>query len=167
MSKISEICVYDYNTCFILECRKPKIKKFVYAASASCYGITEKSVKEKFMGVQIQLNSQGFRNNIDIDNSKKKILMLGDSMTLGWGSNETFSSSLEKRLNKNFQVLNAGIGNTNTYMQINNFFENYEKYDFDVIILNFFIISNGKTQTGLFRQKIINILNFEWFLDSL
>ena len=99
----------------------------------------KKNIIKNLMDVQIQLNSQGFRNNTDIDNSKKKILMLGDSMTLGWGSNETFSSNLEKRLNENFQVLNAGIGNTNTYMQINNFFENYEKYDFDVIILNFFI----------------------------
>ena len=89
----------------------------------------KKNVKKKFMGVQIQLNSQGFRNNIDIDNSKKKILMLGDSMTLGWGASETFSSNLEKKINGNFQVLNAGIGNTNTYMQINNFFENYKKYD--------------------------------------
>ena len=62
----------------------------------------KKNIKKILMDVQIQLNSQGFRNNTDIDNSKKKILMLGDSMTLGWGSNETFSSSLEKRLNKNF-----------------------------------------------------------------
>ena len=80
------------------------------------------------MGVQIYLNSQGFRNDTDIDNSKKKILMLGDSMTLGWGSNETFSSNLQKKISDNFQVINAGIGNTNTNMQINNFFENYKKY---------------------------------------
>ena len=50
----------------------------------------KKNIKKKLMGVEIQLNSQGFRNNIDIDNSKKKILMLGDSMTLGWGASETF-----------------------------------------------------------------------------
>ena len=62
-----------------------------------------KNVKKKLMGVQIQLNSQGFRNNIDIDNSKKKILMLGDSMTLGWGANEAFSSNLEKKINDNFK----------------------------------------------------------------
>ena len=65
--------------------------------------------------------------------------MLGDSMTLGWGANQTFSSILEKNINNNIQVLNAGIGNTNTYMQINNFFENLRKYNFDVVILNFFI----------------------------
>ena len=90
-----------------------------------------KNVKKKLMNVDLQLNSQGFRNNIDIDNKKKKILMLGDSMTLGWGANQTFSSILEKNINNNIQVLNAGIGNTNTYMQINNFFTNFIKYDFE------------------------------------
>ena len=49
-----------------------------------------KNVEKKLMRVQIKLNSQGFRNNIDIDNSKKTILMLGDSMTLGWGGKQDF-----------------------------------------------------------------------------
>jgi|TARA_Y100000294_G_scaffold178106_1_gene207569 lysophospholipase L1-like esterase len=131
----------------------------------------KKNIKKKLMGVHIHLNSQGFRNNIDIDNSKKKILMLGDSMTLGWGSNETFSSNLEKSINKKIQVLNAGIGNTNSYMQINNFFENFKKYDFDLIILNFFIndfervkinhanfIENNLYSFTYLKTKIIKIL---------
>ena len=96
----------------------------------------KKNIEKKLMNVNIKLNSQGFRNNMDIDIEKKKILMLGDSMTLGWGSIETFSTHLEKNINQDIQVLNAGIGNTNTYMQINNFFTNFVKYDFDVIILN-------------------------------
>lgn len=99
----------------------------------------KKNIQEKLMNVNIKLNSQGFRNNKDINFKKKKILMLGDSMTLGWGSNETFSTHLERQINQDIQVLNAGIGNTNTYMQINNFFTNFQKYDFDMIILNFFI----------------------------
>ena len=97
------------------------------------------NVKKKLMNVEIKLNSQGFRNNIDIDHSKKKILMLGDSITLGWGAQNTFSYNLEKFLNSDIQVINAGIGNTNTYMQIYNFFENYSKYNFDMIVLNFFV----------------------------
>ncbi len=99
----------------------------------------KKNIKKKLMGVDINLNSQGFRNNENISDSKKKILMLGDSMTFGWGANETFSFGLEKELKENYQVLNAGIGNTNTYMQINNFFNNFVQYDFDIIILNFFV----------------------------
>ena len=115
----------------------------------------KKNIKKKLMNVNIKLNSQGFRNNIDIDIKKKKILMLGDSMTLGWGSIETFSTHLEKNINQDIQVLNAGIGNTNTYMQINNFFTNFVKYDFDVIILNFFIndFENVKIKNVNFIKK--------------
>ena len=115
----------------------------------------KKNIEKKLMNVNIKLNSQGFRNNIDIDIEKKKILMLGDSMTLGWGSIETFSTHLEKNINQDIQVLNAGIGNTNTYMQINNFFTNFVKYDFDVIILNFFIndFENVKIKNVNFIEK--------------
>jgi hypothetical protein len=115
----------------------------------------KKNIEKKLMNVNIKLNSQGFRNNIDIDIEKKKILMLGDSMTLGWGSIETFSTHLEKNINQDIQVLNAGIGNTNTYMQINNFFTNFVKYDFDVIILNFFIndFENVKIKNVNFIKK--------------
>ena len=115
----------------------------------------KKNVEKKLMNVNIKLNSQGFRNNMDIDIEKKKILMLGDSMTLGWGSIETFSTHLEKNINQDTQVLNAGIGNTNTYMQINNFFTNFVKYDFDVIILNFFIndFENVKIKNVNFIKK--------------
>ena len=114
-----------------------------------------KNIEKKLMNVNIKLNSQGFRNNMDIDIEKKKILMLGDSMTLGWGSIETFSTHLEKNINQDTQVLNAGIGNTNTYMQINNFFTNFVKYDFDVIILNFFIndFENVKIKNVNFIEK--------------
>ena len=115
----------------------------------------KKNIEKKLMNVSIKLNSQGFRNNMDIDIEKKKILMLGDSMTLGWGSIETFSNHLEKNLNQDIQVLNAGIGNTNTYMQINNFFTNFVQYDFDVIILNFFIndFENVKIKNVNFIEK--------------
>jgi len=114
-----------------------------------------KNIEKKLMNVNIKLNSLGFRNNMDIDKKKKKILMLGDSMTLGWGAKETFSSHLEKNINQNIQVLNAGIGNTNTYMQINNFFTNFIEYHFDIVILNFFIndFENIKIKKVNFIEK--------------
>ena len=115
-------------------------KSFKVISENKNVGLEHKTnIKKKLMNVDIELNSQGFRNSIDIDHSKKKILMLGDSITLGWGAQNTFSYNLEKLLNNNIQVLNAGIGNTNTHMQIHNFFQNYLKYDFDMIVLNFFV----------------------------
>ena len=44
----------------------------------------KKNAKGKFMGTVINLNSDGFRNNMNLKFDSKKILMLGDSMTLGW-----------------------------------------------------------------------------------
>ena len=99
----------------------------------------KKNKKIKLMGAEIVLNSNGLRNIEEIDLNKKKIMMLGDSMTFGWGAQTTFSDVLGGKLKKNYQVLNSGIGNTNTIMQINNFFKNYSRFDYDYIILNFFI----------------------------
>ena len=99
----------------------------------------KKNISAKLMGVEVFLNSDGFRNNYNVNIKNKKILMLGDSMTFGWGAQNTFSIILENKL-KDYQVLNAGIGNTNTIMQINNFFYNLkDKYNYDLIVLNFFI----------------------------
>ena len=98
-----------------------------------------KNLKLKLMNAEISLNSDGFRGDKDLEFSSKKILMLGDSMTFGWGANRPFPNLLDEMMN-DYDVINAGIGNTNTIMQINNFFENFEKkYNYNVIILNFFI----------------------------
>ena len=89
----------------------------------------KKEVKGHLMGADISLNSDGFRSNQNLTTESKKILMLGDSMTFGWGARNPFANILNEKLD-GFEVINAGIGNTNTVMQIENFFKNFrEKYD--------------------------------------
>ena len=73
---------------------------------------------------KVATNSLGFRGVKEIEKQKPegtyRILVIGDSMTFGWGveDNETFSSILERNLNaavaeigaKNkFEVINAGF----------------------------------------------------------
>lgn len=119
-------------------------------------GILHKKNKTmRLMSANIILNSNGFRNIEEVDLNKKKILMLGDSMTFGWGAQTTFSNILENKLKKKYQVLNAGIGNTNTIMQISNFFINHSNYNYDYIILNFFIndLENVEIKNINFFQK--------------
>lgn len=100
----------------------------------------KKNINAKLMNVNVSLNSNGFRREKELNFNSKKILMMGDSMTLGWGASEPFSDVIEKMLNNNYEVVNSGIGNTNTIMQINNFFENFSKlHNYELIILNFFI----------------------------
>lgn len=115
-----------------------------------------KNVKGTYMGAEVFLDKDGFRyNHLSIEENEKKVLMLGDSMTFGWGANKTFSDLLNQKI-KTHDVLNAGIGNTNTIMQINNFFKNLsEKYEYKIIILNFFIndFENVQIKEPNFLQK--------------
>jgi len=94
--------------------------------------------EEKIMGVNIMINKDGYRHNLENIKKKNSILMMGDSMTFGFGSAKTFSNILNENLD-NFAVINAGVGNTNTLMQIESFFDkDYLQYP-DIIVLNFFI----------------------------
>ncbi len=58
----------------------------------------KKNIEKKLMNVEISLNSDGFRNKNDLNKNSKKILMLGDSMTFGWGSQFPFSYHLDNKL---------------------------------------------------------------------
>lgn len=112
----------------------------------------KKNIEGTYMGAKVILDENGFRIKYNKKKSNNKIIMLGDSMTFGWGANETFSDLLNEKL-QNHEILNAGIGNTNTIMQISNFFENFSnKYNYDMIVLNFFIND--------FESVIINKPNF-------
>lgn len=112
----------------------------------------KKNIEGTYMGAKVILDENGFRIKYNKKKSINKIIMLGDSMTFGWGANETFSDLLNEKL-QNHEILNAGIGNTNTIMQISNFFENFSsKYNYDMIVLNFFIND--------FESVIINKPNF-------
>ena len=103
----------------------------------------------KFMGVSISTNSLGLRNR-EISNSKDpsvtRILMLGDSLTLGWGvrAKGTTSEILENILNHNgadqkYEVINTGVGNYNTSMEVAYFVKKGYKLKPDIVILNYFI----------------------------
>ena len=103
------------------------------------------------MGVQVSTNSHGLRDR-EYSESKPpgtyRIVMLGDSTTLGWGDPEdqTIPKILERELNRtgipgyrNCEVLNAGVGNYDTVQEV----EHYRVYDRafhpDLVILDYFI----------------------------
>ncbi len=99
------------------------------------------------MGVDIALNEHGMR---DPPRRQAKgagdfrIMMLGDSLTFGWGveAEETFSRRLERRLrekNPRIEILNTGVGNTNTPMQAAYFAAKGRHFAPDLVILNTFI----------------------------
>lgn len=68
--------------------------------------------------VHVRINNLGLRGpDVDVASlrNKKVVVLLGDSLTFGWGVSEaeTLPGQLQQRLGLNYVVLNAGIGNMN------------------------------------------------------
>ena len=98
--------------------------------------------------VLITTNNYGQRNeeinNKILEDYDRKFLVIGSSITLGWGveQSKTFSSRLNdisKENNKNWIFINGGIGNYNTERYVNNYFENWINLEVTDIIINFFV----------------------------
>jgi lysophospholipase L1-like esterase len=96
-------------------------------------------------GTTITTNSNGWRDyEYPQQHDTYRIIVLGDSITLGWGVdfNQTFPKLLEKRLNAGqhtIDVINTGVGNYNTEMEVYSFLKKGTTYDPDMIILAYYI----------------------------
>lgn len=119
-----------------------------------------------YMGVPVSINSHGWRDQeyaLEKPSNVIRIMMLGDSVTFGWGAppEGVTSNILEKRLNQDsdklqYQVLNTGIGNSNTAMQVAYFLHTGYRFKPDIVILNYFINDAEPTPT---RKKNVLIEN--------
>jgi lysophospholipase L1-like esterase len=103
------------------------------------------------MGVDISLNSLGNRGP-DLTEpkpkDKKRVLVLGSSVTFGWGIpyEQVFTSLVEKRFEKEpldtggtLEFANAGIGNYNTVAQSYLFERQYPVLKPDLVVLHYFL----------------------------
>lgn len=101
----------------------------------------------EYYGVEIATNSLGFRDreiSIEKNDSINRILFIGDSFTLGWGVpfDSTYSKVLEKKLNMpkiNYEVINSGIGNYNSIMEVELFKIKGLDLKPDIVILMYFV----------------------------
>jgi lysophospholipase L1-like esterase len=102
------------------------------------------------MGVQVSTNSHGLRDReypLEKPAGVYRIVMLGDSTTLGWGVpvEQTVAKILETRLNglavpgRRFEVLNAGVGNYDTVQEVAHYLTYDRAYHPDMVILQYFI----------------------------
>ena len=100
-----------------------------------------------FYGVEIRTNSLGLRDReytVAKPEGTKRVIVLGDSFTLGWGVplEDVFSKRLERLLNQNgdsCQVINMGIGNYNTTMEVELFKWKGLDLSPDMVILAYFL----------------------------
>lgn len=100
-----------------------------------------------YYGVEIRTNSMGFRDREYAGRKpedKVRIVVLGDSFTLGWGvpPESVYSDRLETTLNgidDRYEVINMGIGNYNTVMEVELFKWKGLPLDPDIVILAYFL----------------------------
>jgi len=114
---------------------------FVHAPNRSAF----------LMGVQVSTNSHGLRDreySVDKPRDTYRIVMLGDSTTLGWGDpqDQTIPKILERELNRsgipgyrNCEVLNAGVGNYDTVQEVAHYGTYDRAFHPDLVILDYFI----------------------------
>lgn len=119
-----------------------------------------------YMGVPVRINSVGWRDHehsVEKENGVIRIMMLGDSLTFGWGAQpeDVTSYRLEQMLNgkegKRFEVLNTGIGNANTAMEVAYFINKGYIYKPDIVVLNYFI-NDAETTPKRRRNFVIENL---------
>lgn len=134
----------------------------------------------RLMGVDVAINSQGQRG-AELPASKQddvfRILLLGDSITFGWGvaEAETMAGRLRNALkdrfpSRDFEVVNAGVGNTNTAMQVAWYLEQGRRYEPDLVVLNYFINDAEPTPSrhgGLIRETSMAFVYFEGRVDTI
>lgn len=110
------------------------------------------SRRARLMGVDVSLNSLGDRGPELVEPKlagTRRILVLGSSVTMGWGVrfDQVFTTVAERRLNSErpfgadvrFEIVNAGIGNYSTAFQRELFRDQYPRVAPDAVILNYFI----------------------------
>jgi lysophospholipase L1-like esterase len=108
----------------------------------------EPGTSARLMGVDVAINAAGLRNS-EVEFAKPsditRVLMLGDSITFGWGVpfEKTMSRVLERKLNdrsqQSYEVINTGVGNYNTAMEASYFFHRGKVFEPDIVVLNYFI----------------------------
>jgi lysophospholipase L1-like esterase len=97
------------------------------------------------MGVQFDTNSKGLRDrefSYEKPPGKLRIMMLGDSFTVGWGAK--FEETFPKRIERLYadrgiqaEVINTGVGNYNTIQEVEYYLTEGYKYNPDIVVLNF------------------------------
>jgi hypothetical protein len=103
------------------------------------------NAQARLMGVPVKINSDGLRDReYPIGrNASRRIILLGDSLTFGWGveKSKTFDEILEARLSETIptEIINFGTGNYNTVQEVNLFLEKGLKYKPDEAVVFYFI----------------------------
>ncbi len=120
------------------------------------------------MGVDVEINSRGLRDyeySLEKAQGVFRIMILGDSTTLGWGVplEKSVPKILESELNRaglpgyeRAEVINAGVGNYNTVQEVTYYQTQGRAFHPDLVILEYFINDAEpvpREKKGFFRDR--------------
>lgn len=128
------------------------------------------ATRAHLMGVDVRINSHGLRGR-EIDYPKpfgtRRVLMLGDSLTFGWGVTEAEVTSLvverilnDKNPRESWEVINGGVGNYNTRLEVHYLVKEGLRYAPDVVVLNYFV--NDAEPDPRYSGNFINMHSAAW-----
>lgn len=103
--------------------------------------------KAHLMGVDVETSPQGLRDRefaLDPKPGTERIMMVGDSLTFGWGVpyEATFSKRIEKLYadaGQQVEVINTGVGNWNTVQEVTYFLTKAKDFKPNIVVLNYFV----------------------------
>ncbi len=134
-----------YNTAYDIEMTKYAMNLKSDSGNELIAHVHKPNKSMELMNVMVDINSDGLRDT-EYPVSKGdeyRIIVLGDSLTFGWGvqEEETFAAIIEEDMNSVYptEVINFGTGNYNTEQEVNLFIEKGLKYDPDKVVLFYFI----------------------------
>jgi len=101
---------------------------------------------------KVTTNSKGFRDEEEVLDAKKRIVIVGDSYAFGTGveNDETFASKIE---NENIQAFNLGVGGYGTVQEVRMAREQLG-LDPDVVVLQFFNGNDVQDSLGLRKMAV-------------
>jgi len=138
-----------YNPVYDIEMTRYSLKAKMDSPNPLIGHTHKPNVDVKLMGVQVHINSDGFRDReFSLErNPKRRIVLLGDSIAFGWGveQDKTFKNIIETELNKVLptEIINFGTGNYNTEQEVNLFLQKGLKYKPDQVVL-FYTINDAE-----------------------
>jgi lysophospholipase L1-like esterase len=113
-----------------------------------------KNASALLQSVDIRLNEWGLRGGpVMVPAPPRRILVLGGSITLGWGvaEKDTMPARLQQRLRQegeDVEVLNGGVGNYNAERYIERFFTQLEGLHPTDIVVQYFLRDAEKLDPG-------------------
>lgn len=150
--EISIWAISSFKNIYSIEMLKYAMKLKIPSSNPLVTHEHKPNSRARLMGVDVSINSLGHRST-ELKKIKgkneKRIYILGSSMAMGWGVpfEDVFSTVLEKKLNQqkkqpfdyNYVTMNAGVGNYNTFYQVELFKKQIDLTKPDLVIIQFYI----------------------------